>query len=173
LRLQLIQEHHDTALALHPGWAKTFDLLHREYYWKDKWKEVDQYVWNCHSCQRSRTSRHATFGVVCPLPVPEKPWEDILMDFVVGLPEWEGFHTVSVVVDRLSKMRHFVPCHTTIDAVELAKQFLQEVVRLHGLQRTIISDRGPQFASTFWGQTCGRLGIDKRMGTRFHPQRDG
>jgi transposase InsO family protein len=70
-------------------------------------------------------------------------------------------------------MRHFIPCHTTIDAVGLAKLFLREVVRLHGLPKTIISDRGPQFASTFWGQICHRLGIDRRMSTAFHPQTDG
>jgi hypothetical protein len=70
-------------------------------------------------------------------------------------------------------MRHFIPCHTTIDAVGLAKLFLREVVHLHGLPRTIVSDRGPQFASTFWGQICSRLGIDRRMSTAFHPQTDG
>ena len=95
------------------------------------------------------------------------------MDFVVGLPECEGFDAVWVVVDRLSKMRHFIPCHTTIDAVGLAKLFLREVVRLHGLPRTIVSDRGPQFASVFWGQICNRLGVDRRMSTAFHPQTDG
>jgi len=113
------------------------------------------------------------FGVLRPLSVPEKPWEDISMDFVVGLPECEGFDAVWVVVDRLSKMRHFIPCHTTIDAVGLARLFLREVVRLHGLPRSIVSDRGPQFASTFWGQICSRLGIDRRMSTAFHPQTDG
>jgi hypothetical protein len=117
LQLRLTQQHHDTALAGHPGQAKTFDLLVRKYYWKDMRKQVDQYVRNCHCCQPSRTSRHATFGVLRLLPVPEKPWEDILMDFVVGLPECEGFDAVWVVVDRLSKMRHFVPCHAPIDAI--------------------------------------------------------
>jgi len=173
LWLRLIQEHHDTALAGHPGRAKTFDVLDRKYYWKDMRKQVDQYVRNCHSCQRSRTSRHATFGVLRPLPVPEKPWEDISMDFVVGLPECEGFDAVWVVVARLSKMRHFIPCHTIIDAVGLAKLFLREVVRLHGLPRTIVSDRGPQLALTFWGQVCSRLRKDRRMSTAFHPQTDG
>jgi len=124
LRLRLIQEHHDTALAGHPGRAKTFDLLDRKYYWKDMRKQVDQYVRNCHSCQRSKTSRHATFGVLRPLPVLEKPWEDISIDFVVGLPECEGFNAVWVVVDRLLKMCHFIPCHTSIDVVGLAKLFL-------------------------------------------------
>jgi len=139
-RLRLIQEHHDTALAGHPGRAKMFDLLDRQYYWKDMWKQVNQYIRNCHSCQRSCSSRHSTFGVLRLLSVPEKPWEDISMDFVVGLPECEGFDAIWVVVDRLSKMRHFITCYTTIDAVELAKLFLREVVRLHGIPATIVSD---------------------------------
>lgn len=151
LRLQLIQEHQDTALAGHPGRAKTFHLLDREYNWKDMRKQLDQYVRKCHSCERSRSSRHATFGVLWPVPVPEKPCDDISMDFVVGLPECKGFHAVWVVVDRLSKMRHFIPWHTNVDAVELGKLFLQVVVRLHGLPKTIVSDRRPQFASTCWG----------------------
>jgi len=68
------------------------------------------------------------------------------MNFVVGLPECEGFDAIWVVVDRLSKMRHFVPCHMTIDATEMAKLFLREIVRLHWLPGTIVSDRQPQFA---------------------------
>jgi len=140
LRLRLIQEHHDTALAGHPGRAKMFDPLDRQDYWKNMRKQVDQFVWNCHNCQWSRIPRHSTFGVLRPLPVLEKPWEDISMDFVVGLPECEGFDAIWVVVDILSKMRHFIPCHTTIDPIEMAKLYLQEIIRLHGLPATIISD---------------------------------
>lgn len=92
---------------------------------------------------------------------------------MVGLPECKGFNAVWVVMDRLSKMRHFIPCHTTIDAVGLAQFFLREVVRLHGLPQTIVSDEGPQFASTFWWQICHRLGIDRLISTAFHPQTDG
>jgi hypothetical protein len=113
------------------------------------------------------------FGVLRPLLVPEKPWEDISKDFVVGLPECEGFDAVWVVVDRLSKMRHCILCHTTIDVVGLAKLFLREVVRLHALPKTVVSDRGPQFAFTFCGLICNRLGIDRRMSPAFHPQTDG
>jgi len=172
LRLQLIQDHHDTALAGHPGTAKTFDLLDRHYYWKEMRKQVDQYVQNCHSCQHSRTSKHAKFGELPPLLVPEKPWDNISNDFVVGLPDCEGFDVIWVVVDKLSKLRHFIPCHTTIDAVGLAKLYSWEVVRLHGLPVTIPSDRGAQSDSTVWGQICSRLGIDQQMSTGFHPQTD-
>jgi hypothetical protein len=150
LRLRLIHEHHDTTLAGHPRCAKRFDLLDRQFYWKDLRKRVQQYIRNCHCCQYSGTLRHATFGVLRPLPVPEILWEDISMDLVVRLPECEGFDAVWVVVDRLSKMRHFIPCHTQIDAIGLTKLFLREVVLLHGLPWTIVSDQGPQFASTIW-----------------------
>jgi len=95
------------------------------------------------------------------------------MDFVTGLPECEGYDAISVVVDRLSKMRHFVPCKTTIDARGLAEMFLKEVVRLHGLPRTVISYRGPQFAAVFWERLCERLGVDRRLSMAFHPQTDG
>jgi hypothetical protein len=82
------------------------------------------------------------------------------MDFIVGLPECKGFDAIWVVVDRFSMMRHFVPCHTTTDAVGLAKLFLRELVCLHGLPAKIVSDRERQFPSLFWGQICSLLGID-------------
>jgi hypothetical protein len=103
-------------------------------------KQVDQYIRNCHSSQCSRTLTHARFGVLRPLPVPEKPWEDLSMDFMIALPQREGCDADWVVVDRLSKMHDFIRCHTTIDAVELGKLILREVVRLHGLQCTNVSD---------------------------------
>jgi hypothetical protein len=92
------------------------------------------------------------------------------MDFVTGLPEWEGYDAIWVVVDRLSKMRHCVPGKTTIDARGLAEIFLKEVVRLHGLPTIVISDRGPQFAAVFWKRLCERLGVDRQLSTAFHPQ---
>jgi len=160
LHLRIIPEHHDTALAGHPGWAKIFDLLDREYHWKEMGKHVDRDVWNCHDCQWSRSSRHATFGVLRPLLVRMRPGDGISMDCVVELPECDGFDAIRVEVDRLSKMRHYIPCHTTIDALGSAELFLREVVRLHGLPLTIISDWGLQFASAFWQQMCNQLGID-------------
>ena len=161
LCLRGIQDHHDTALAGHLGRPMIFDLLDRKYYWKDMLKDVDQYVANCHSCRRLRSSQHLKFQVLRPLPVPEKPWEDISIDFVVGVPECEWFDAMWVVVDRLSKMRHFIPCRTTIDALGSAELIWKEEVCLPGLPLTIISDRGPKFASTFSQQVCKRLGLIK------------
>jgi hypothetical protein len=99
--LRLILEHHDTALSRNVGQGKTFDYLDRQYYWKEMRRQVDQYVRNWHSGQQSTTSRHAMFGVLRPVSLPEKPLEDISMDFMVGLPECKGFDAVWVVVNSL------------------------------------------------------------------------
>jgi len=135
-------------------------------------KQVDRYVRSCAECQKLRMTRHASFGVLRPLPVPEKPWEQILMDFVTGLPECEGYDAIWVVVDRLTKLRHYVPCRTTVNARGVAEMFLREVARLHGLLKMIVSDRGPQFASIFWQRLCERMGVDWRLSTAFPPQTD-
>jgi hypothetical protein len=91
LRRWLIEEYHNTPLAGHPGRSKTFDLLSQQYYWKEMRRQVDRYVRNYAECQKSRMKRHASFGVLAPLSVPEKPWQDISIDFVTGLPECEGY----------------------------------------------------------------------------------
>ena len=173
LRLGFIQKHQDTALARHQGRVKMCDLLDWNYDWKVMQKDVDKYVRNCLSCQSLWCSHHSTFGVLWPFPAPDTLWEDMLMDLLVELPECEGFDAIWVVVDRLSKMGHFIPRHMTIDALGLAELCLKEVVRLHGLPLTIVSDREPQFGSTFWQQICNRLGIDRRMSTAYHPQTAG
>jgi len=95
------------------------------------------------------------------------------MDFVTGLSRSKDHDTIWVVVDRLTKQRHLVPCSTTVNARDLADIFLQHVFRLHGLPWTITSDRGPQFASAFWHRLCAQLGIELSLSTAFHPQTDG
>src|SRR5690606_22736907 len=117
--------------------------------------------------------RHAPYGVLKPLPIPTKPWQDISMDFVTRLTSSEGCDAIWIVVCRLRKQRHLIPCRTDIDAKELADMFIKEVFRLHGLPLTIISDRGPQFSAAFWQRICDRLDIDPRLSTPFHPQTDG
>ena len=173
LRLYLLQQHHDVPSAGHCGQAKTFELLAREYTWFGMRKDVHRYIRNCHICQRSRTPRHHPSGVLRPLPIPNRPWSSISMDFVTGLPWSNGNDAIWVVVDRLTKMHHFVPCRTTTSAPNVANLFLQHVWKHHGLPQDIISDRGPQFASDFWRQLCSRLGISPRLSTAFHPETDG
>jgi len=167
LRLRLLQDHHDPPAMGHPGRAKTLELLARKYYWPSMRKDVNRFVRNCHVCRRTKSTRHAPYGVLKPLSVLERPWQHISVDFVTGLPQSKGYDAVCVVVDRLTKQRHLIPCTSTITAVELGTLFCDRVFRYHGLPETIVSDRGPQFASRFWRHLCSCLKIDARLSTAF------
>lgn len=95
------------------------------------------------------------------------------MDFVTGLPTSEGFDAILVVVDRLTKMRHLIPCNDTATAPDVARLYLDHVWKLHGLPEAIVSDRSPQFTARFWSDLCTLLRIRLRLSTTFHPQTEG
>ena len=136
-------------------------------------KDIDRFVRNCNVCRRTKAIRHAPYGVLCPLSVLDRPWQHISVDFVTGLPPSKQFDAICVVVDQLTKQRHLIPCKTTITAEELAQLFCDWVFHYHGLPKSIVSDRGPQFASRFWKHLCHSLKIEPCLSTAFHPQTDG
>jgi len=149
LQLRLLQDHHDPPAMGHPGHAKTLELLARKYYWPSMRKDVDRFVRNCHVCHRIKSTRHAPYGVLKPLSVPDRPWQHISVDFVTGLPRSKGHDAICVVVDRLTKQRNLIPCTMTITAEELGTLFWDRVFHYHGLPETFVSDKEPQFASHF------------------------
>ena len=157
LRLHLMQSHFDAPAFGYPGRAKTVELLQQNYYWETMHRDIDQFVRNCNTCRRSRTSRYAPYGLLQSLPIAQVPWQDISMDFVVGLPWSSSCDAIWVVVDCPTKQRHLVPCTSTVDSKDLADLFVQREFRLYGLSETITSDRGPQFPSYFWGTLYERL----------------
>ncbi|GLI64705.1 hypothetical protein VaNZ11_007997, partial [Volvox africanus] len=113
-------------------------------------------------------------GLLQPLPVPDAPWESVSMDFVVALPKTEGgYDAVFVMVDRLTKMVHLAPCTSSCTAEQTARLFFDNVVRLHGIPKNVISDRGGQFTSKFWEALCKLVGMGVNLSTAYHPQTDG
>ncbi|GJT00903.1 putative nucleotidyltransferase, ribonuclease H, partial [Tanacetum coccineum] len=170
LRLQIIKELHDEG---HVGLDLTLQLVQASYFWPTMRKEVDRYVKRCRVCQVSKgTATNA--GLYMPLPVPLQPWVDISMDFVLGLPRTQrGNDSIFVVVDRFSKMVHFIPCKKTTYAVNVAELFFRDVYRLHGLPSSIVSDRDTRFLSHFWRSLWKMVNTQLNLSSVYHPQTDG
>jgi len=117
--------------------------------------------------------RHAPFGLLKPIEPPHRPWNFISMDFITGLPASNKKDTRWVIIDRMTKMGHFVACEGTMDPTGVADCFVKHVVRPHGLPADIISDRGSLFTSGLWERVTKALGISRKLSTAFHPQTDG
>uniref|UniRef100_A0A803SPZ4 Gypsy retrotransposon integrase-like protein 1 n=1 Tax=Anolis carolinensis TaxID=28377 RepID=A0A803SPZ4_ANOCA len=164
---------HDSKPAGHFGLFKTMHLILRDFWWPKIRKDVENYVNSCPTCQRSKTRREKPSGLLHPLPTPSRPWEIISADFITDLPPSLGFTTILVVVDLFTKMAHFIPCEGLPTAKETADLLLQHVFRLHGLPKSLVTDRGSQFTSRFWRALQKLLGIDSRLSSAHHPQTDG
>ncbi|EXC24161.1 Sterol 3-beta-glucosyltransferase [Morus notabilis] len=170
---QLLCSYHNGVLGGHSGELKTYRRLAADWYWTGMKKDVSSYVVACEVCQRCKASTLAPSSLLQPLPVPKQVWEDMSMDFIEGLPPSEGFDTILVVVDRLSKYAHFVALKHPYSAEKVAHRFIQEVVCLHGVPRTIVSDRDCIFLSHFWTELHKRMGTVLSRSTAYHPRSDG
>jgi len=157
----------------HFGAQKTSDYIRRWYWWPRISPEVDKYCETCGICQANKTSTQRPVGLLHPLPIPNRPWGSIGMDFVGPFPTSKGYDYLWVIICRLTSMVHLIPVNTTVKASELASLYVKEVVRLHGLPDSIVSDRDSKFTSKFWSETHRILGTKLLMSTAFHPQTDG
>jgi transposase InsO family protein len=157
----------------HEGIQRTLHRLHRDFHVPSARKIVQDFVRACVVCQRNKTELMHPGGLLQPLPVPSAVWQDISMDFVEGLPKIAGKSVILTVVDRFSKYAHFIPLGHPYTAESVARAFFGEIVRLHDIPVSIVSDRDPVFTSAFWRSLFKASGTSLMMSSAFHPQTDG
>ena len=172
-RTKLIRFIHASLDTAHPGKTKTLQLIAPQYYWKGMRAEIERYIDNCHECHRATVPRDRAPGYLHPLPIPQRPWQHLTMDYKSFPTDKDGFDMLFVVMDRLSKQSYSIPCHKTINARGMAELFLKYIWCREGYPDSIVSDRGPQFVSSFWAEICRILGIKIKLSTAYHPQTDG
>jgi hypothetical protein len=149
MRENLLKEKHSGGLVEHFGHDKMFSKLNGSYFWPGMRIDVKKFVDRCRICQQTKGKRQNP-GLYQPLPIPERLWDAVSMDFILGLPRTQrGYDSIFVVVDIFSMMAHFIPCQKTNDATHIVNLFFKEVIRLHGLPRSIVSDRDTKFVGHF------------------------
>ncbi|KAH7621119.1 putative Transposon Ty3-I Gag-Pol polyprotein [Nannochloris sp. 'desiccata'] len=170
----IIHDHHDAAIAGHLGRDKTIAAIGTTYTWPGMREDIARYVAECPTCQVVKSSNQVTPGLLSPLDIPCRRWEQIHIDLIGPLPVTpRGFDAIVTIVDRLSKAAVFIPTTMTVTARQLAEVFFNNVFRHYGLPSIIISDRDPRFTSNFWRALMDHLGISLHMTAAYHPQSDG
>ena len=169
LRTSILHAVHDVH---HLSFHATFATVSMNFYWPKMRTHIQEFVSGCQVCPRVKALPR-NYGLLHPLPIPNSSWEDIGMDHIVGLPLSNGFDAILTVVDRFSKMAHFIPARSTDTSEILASQFLQHIFRIHGRPLSIISDRGVTFVAEFWKALCVRLNIKVSLSSGNHPQTNG
>jgi hypothetical protein len=173
LQTKLILAFHVSAVGGHSGVHATYHRLKRLFAWTGMKTAVTEFIRQCDVCQHAKHLNQHPQGLLQPLPIPAGAWQDITMDFVEGLPLSEGANTILVVVDRFTKYAHFLPLKHPFSAPQVARVFVDSVVKLHGMPRSIVSDRDKIFTSLFWRLLFAKLGIKQKFTTAYHPQTDG
>ena len=174
LKRLVLEEGHKSHFSLHPGMTKMFKDLKESFWWPGMKRDVAQFVAACLTCQKAKVEHQRPGGLLHQLDIPVWKWDSIAMDFVTHLPRTvRGHDSVWVIVDRLTKSAHFLPVNLRISMVKLAQLYIKEIVRLHGVPSSIISDRDPRFTSRFWQTLQSALGTKLRMSSAYHPQTDG
>ncbi|KAK2448849.1 hypothetical protein QL285_008096 [Trifolium repens] len=174
LRNTILGEAHKSKLSIHPGATKMYQDLRQDFWWPGMKRDVAEFVASCLTCQKAKVEHQRPAGMLQSLDIPEWKWDSISMDFITGLPKTRRKHdSIWVIVDRLTKSAHFLPVRITDTAAKLTDIYIAEIVRLHGIPSSIVSDRDPKFTSHFWKTLHEALGTKLRLSSAYHPQTDG
>jgi IS30 family transposase len=174
VRETILREAHDSAYSIHPGSTKMYQDLKQRYLWYGMKRDMAAHVALCDTCHRVKAEHQRPAGLLQPLKMPEWKWGEIGMDFIVGLPQnRDGYDLIWVIVDRLTKVAHFILVKTTYTGAKLAELYMSTIVCLHGVPKKIVSNRGTHFTSCFCGKLHESLDTKLNFSSAYHPQTDG
>ncbi len=172
-RTPLIHSAHSSRGTGHPGANNTLSLLRDRFWWPNMARDVRRFAQGCPDCAMSKSPRHLPAGKLLPLPVPNRPWSHLGVDFVTDLPPSEGKTCILVMVDRFSKSCRLLPFKGLPTALEMAELLFNHVFRYYGIPEDIVSDRGPQFISRVWKAFFQLLGVTVSLSSGYHPESNG
>ncbi|KAL0152505.1 hypothetical protein M9458_052228 [Cirrhinus mrigala] len=172
-RIALIHSTHTSLGTGHPGAKDTLTLLSERFWWPAMARDVRQYIQGCKECAMSKSPRHLPAGKLHPLPVPNRPWSHLRVDFMTDLPSSDGNTCILVIIDRFSKFCRLIPLKGLPTALETAEILFNHVFRYYGIPEDIVSDRGPQFISRVWRSFFRLLGVTISLSSGYHPQTNG
>jgi hypothetical protein len=174
LRETILKETHDSDYSIHPGSTKMYQDLKQRYWWYGLKRDVAAHVSMCDACQRVKVEHQKPAGLLHPLKIPEWKWEESGMDFITGLPRTsKGYDSIWVIVDRLTKVAHFISVNTTYKVSQLVELYMARIVSLHGVPKKIVSDRGSQSTSRFWKSFYENMDTKLNFSSAYHPQTGG
>jgi Integrase zinc binding domain len=173
LQTALIREVYEQPLVGHPGRAKLRCLIQSRYYWPNQGKDIDHYRDNCYTCRRLHVPQDKKPGLLHPLPIPDRLWQHISIDFKKCPESRNGHNIVAIFVDRLGKRPITIPVQDTVTARELAPLFFMYIVQHVSVLETVMSDRGLQFISDFWNEFYNCIRTKLKLSTANHLQTDG
>jgi hypothetical protein len=169
-----MEEAHNTPYSIHPGGTQMYQDLKDTFWWHGMQRDIAFFIARCDVCQKVKAEHQRPAGLLQPLKIPEWKWDEIGMDFITGLPRSNrGHDSIWVIVDRLTKVAHFLPVNTTDRVGKLADLYISRIVSLHGTPKIIVSDRGPQFTARFWQKLQEAMGTKLSFSTAYHPQTGG
>jgi hypothetical protein len=174
LKKKILDEAHTSRYSVHPGSTKMCHDLRQQFWWMTMKCEAALYISECDTCWNVKADYMKPGGLLQPLSIPEWKWDDISMDFIVGLPlTGRKFSSIWVIVDRLSKSAHLIPVHTRYDVQRYAEIYIAHMLCLHGVPKMIMSDRSSQFVTLFWEKLHASLETHLIHSSAYHPQMDG
>lgn len=173
LREKICANTHGSKEGGHSGISATIKRAELFFYWPTLKGDITKFVKECIVCQRNKVEHIPSPGLLQPIQIPDNAWQEISMDFVDGLPKSKGKDSILVVVDRLTKYCHLIPLSHPYSALKVAQEYLNQVVKLHGVPLSIITDRDSIFISSFWQELSKVLGTKPKLSTSYHPQTDG